>query len=88
MVAAAPPLLKRGGGEQNPAYRPTRPPLGRGFSAVSLRTGFGEFAQRGIELLTAALGQLGLPLIEQTVGEGVLAGRMRSFGLLNQMFAG
>ena len=26
MVAAAPPLLKRGGGEQNPAYRPTRPP--------------------------------------------------------------
>ena len=26
MVAAPPPLLKRGGGEQNPAYRPTRPP--------------------------------------------------------------
>lgn len=25
MVAAAPPLLMRGGGEQNPAYRPTRP---------------------------------------------------------------
>ena len=26
MVAAAPPLHTRGGGEQNPAYRPTRPP--------------------------------------------------------------
>src|SRR5258705_13910819 len=44
-----------------------------------------EFAERAVELPTATLGQVGLLLVEQTVREGVFAGGVRGFGLLNQM---
>src|SRR5258707_1750056 len=44
-----------------------------------------QFAQLDVELPTATLGQVGLLLVEQTVREGVFAGGVRGFGLLNQM---
>ena len=80
MVAAAPPLLASATGNRirlqanSPALQP--------LSVPRLVHRFGEFAQRGVQLPTAAFGQLGLPLVQQTVGEGVLAGGVRGFGLL------
>ena len=46
----------------------------------------GKFAQRGVQLMMAAFGQLDLALEQQTVGESVLAGNVRGFGLRNQVF--
>src|SRR5690625_1311379 len=69
-----------GGTEQNPAYRPTRP-----TSTPSHR--LGQLGQCTIQLCAPFSCALVLLLVEQTVGERVLAGGVRSVGLLSQMFA-
>ena len=84
-------VVSRGGAEQNPAYRPTRPPLpvlvaglSQGFAPTHHLSSLRSAAS---QLLAATLGQVGLLLIEQAVGEGVLARRVRGFGLVTEMLA-
>src|ERR1700712_3376802 len=62
-----------GGAEQNPAYRPTRPPRPSRGGANRLL----QLLEGTTELILRALGDLGLELVQHAVGEGVLAGRMR-----------
>ena len=72
-------LLRRAsfvGAEQNPAYRPARPPL------AGPADGAAQLAQRIVELLAAPDCQLILLAVQYTVGEGVFAGCARGIGLL------
>ena len=69
------------GAEQNPAYRPARPPL------AGPADGAAQLAQRVVELFAAADRQLLLLAVQNTVGEGVFAGCVRGIGLLEQMDA-
>lgn len=84
MVAAVPPLawLWRRGTESGLQANSSAP----GGLNPCFADRLVEFAQRGFKLLPAALGQVGFLLVEQTVGEGVLAGGVRGYGLLDQMF--
>jgi len=64
------------GAEQNPAYRPARPPLAGPVDGAA------QLAQRVGELFAAADRQFLLLAMQNTVGEGVLTGCVRGIGLL------
>src|SRR6476659_3338050 len=81
-------VVIRGGEEQNPAYRPTRSPLKLSVPrerSVCLTNRLVQFLQRAVELLARGARQLVLTGIQQAVGEGVFARRVRDLGLLAQM---